>query len=139
MPSSWYCCCTEFSVFDLGVVVPFSFFSFLLGGVRERGAGYLACSMRAVLLSSGPLILTWGTIVFCCDGKVWELSTGACKHTLAGHTQTVRCVSLVNGYIVSGSRDNKVRVCPALPSQAAPIGSHSFISFNNVSNILRYL
>ena len=43
--------------------------------------------------------------------RVWDASTGECRHTLAGHTSWVHCVAISpdNATIVSGGNDNLVR------------------------------
>jgi WD40 repeat protein len=42
--------------------------------------------------------------------RVWDLDTGACRHTLRGHTDSVRCLELSGRFAVSGSYDYSVRV-----------------------------
>ncbi|EJT74337.1 F-box/WD repeat-containing protein 7 [Gaeumannomyces tritici R3-111a-1] len=45
------------------------------------------------------------------DVRVWDLSTGACLHTLRGHTSTVRCLKMSDSNTaISGSRDTTLRV-----------------------------
>ncbi|KAH6671556.1 dehydrogenase E1 component-domain-containing protein [Plectosphaerella plurivora] len=45
------------------------------------------------------------------DVRVWDLTTGACIHTLRGHTSTVRCLKMSDeNTAISGSRDTTLRV-----------------------------
>ncbi|KAK5989062.1 F-box and WD-40 domain-containing protein 7 [Cladobotryum mycophilum] len=45
------------------------------------------------------------------DVRVWDLKTGACLHTLRGHTSTVRCLKMADANTaISGSRDTTLRV-----------------------------
>lgn len=45
------------------------------------------------------------------DVRVWDLRTGACLHTLRGHTSTVRCLKMSDANTaISGSRDTTLRV-----------------------------
>ncbi|KAI1419010.1 WD40-repeat-containing domain protein [Xylaria sp. FL1777] len=45
------------------------------------------------------------------DVRVWDMTTGACLHTLRGHTSTVRCLKMSDANIaISGSRDTTLRV-----------------------------
>ncbi|KAI6359324.1 hypothetical protein MCOR25_007085 [Pyricularia grisea] len=45
------------------------------------------------------------------DVRVWDLSTGACLHTLRGHTSTVRCLKMSDSNTaISGSRDTTLRI-----------------------------
>ncbi|TDZ23840.1 F-box/WD repeat-containing protein 7 [Colletotrichum orbiculare MAFF 240422] len=45
------------------------------------------------------------------DVRVWNLATGACLHTLRGHTSTVRCLKMSDeNTAISGSRDTTLRV-----------------------------
>jgi len=45
------------------------------------------------------------------DVRVWDLSTGACLHTLRGHTSTVRCLKMSDANTaISGSRDTTLRI-----------------------------
>ncbi|KAL2129440.1 hypothetical protein VTI74DRAFT_4339 [Chaetomium olivicolor] len=45
------------------------------------------------------------------DVRVWDLSTGACLHTLRGHTSTVRCLKMSDAdTAISGSRDTTLRI-----------------------------
>ncbi|CRK47781.1 hypothetical protein BN1723_007761 [Verticillium longisporum] len=45
------------------------------------------------------------------DVRVWDLTTGACSHTLRGHTSTVRCLKMSDANTaISGSRDTTLRV-----------------------------
>ncbi|KAL6414806.1 F-box and WD-40 domain-containing protein CDC4 [Ilyonectria robusta] len=45
------------------------------------------------------------------DVRVWNLKTGACLHTLRGHTSTVRCLKMADANTaISGSRDTTLRV-----------------------------
>ncbi|KOS19564.1 F-box/WD repeat-containing protein 7 [Escovopsis weberi] len=45
------------------------------------------------------------------DVRVWDLKTGACLHTLRGHTSTVRCLKMADANTaISGSRDMTLRV-----------------------------
>ncbi|KAM7205082.1 dehydrogenase E1 component domain containing protein [Rhypophila sp. PSN 637] len=45
------------------------------------------------------------------DVRVWDLTTGACLHTLRGHTSTVRCLKMSDSTTaISGSRDTTLRV-----------------------------
>jgi len=45
------------------------------------------------------------------DVRVWDLSTGACLHTLRGHTSTVRCLKMSDSTTaISGSRDTTLRI-----------------------------
>ncbi|KAK3357594.1 WD40-repeat-containing domain protein [Lasiosphaeria hispida] len=45
------------------------------------------------------------------DVRVWDLKTGACRHTLRGHTSTVRCLKMSDSETaISGSRDTALRV-----------------------------
>ncbi|KAK0709096.1 WD40-repeat-containing domain protein [Lasiosphaeria miniovina] len=45
------------------------------------------------------------------DVRVWDLKTGACLHTLRGHTSTVRCLKMSDANTaISGSRDTTLRV-----------------------------
>ncbi|EIN06319.1 WD40 repeat-like protein [Punctularia strigosozonata HHB-11173 SS5] len=57
----------------------------------------------------GALVVSGG-----CDKtvKVWDVRTGYCLHTLAGHTSTIRCIKVLHGrpVAVSGSRDCTLRV-----------------------------
>ena len=45
-----------------------------------------------------------------CTIRVWNLETGECLRTLAGHTGSVNCLDLLDNIIVSGSSDSTVRV-----------------------------
>ena len=42
--------------------------------------------------------------------RVWDTSSGACVHTLGGHTGTVLCLALRNNSLISGSNDTTVRI-----------------------------
>ena len=42
--------------------------------------------------------------------QIWNAESGACLHTLVGHTSTVRCLAMVDGRVVSGSRDATLRI-----------------------------
>ncbi|KAL2264103.1 hypothetical protein VTK26DRAFT_2305 [Humicola hyalothermophila] len=45
------------------------------------------------------------------DVRVWDLATGACLHTLRGHTSTVRCLKMSDANTaISGSRDTTLRI-----------------------------
>ncbi|KAH6890388.1 WD40-repeat-containing domain protein [Thelonectria olida] len=45
------------------------------------------------------------------DVRVWNLKTGACQHTLRGHTSTVRCLKMADANTaISGSRDTTLRI-----------------------------
>ncbi|KAI0166374.1 WD40-repeat-containing domain protein [Xylariaceae sp. FL1272] len=45
------------------------------------------------------------------DVRVWDMTTGACQHTLRGHTSTVRCLKMSDeNTAISGSRDTTLRV-----------------------------
>ncbi|KAH7313349.1 WD40-repeat-containing domain protein [Stachybotrys elegans] len=45
------------------------------------------------------------------DVRVWDLKTGACLHTLRGHTSTVRCLKIADSNTaISGSRDTTLRI-----------------------------
>jgi F-box and WD-40 domain protein CDC4 len=45
------------------------------------------------------------------DVRVWDMATGACLHTLRGHTSTVRCLKMSDANTaISGSRDTTLRV-----------------------------
>lgn len=45
------------------------------------------------------------------DVRVWNLATGACLHTLRGHTSTVRCLKMSDeNTAISGSRDTTLRI-----------------------------
>ncbi|OAA65736.1 f-box and wd domain containing protein [Niveomyces insectorum RCEF 264] len=45
------------------------------------------------------------------DVRVWNLATGACLHTLRGHTSTVRCLKMCDeNTAISGSRDTTLRI-----------------------------
>ncbi|KAG6022990.1 hypothetical protein E4U41_002115 [Claviceps citrina] len=45
------------------------------------------------------------------DVRVWDLKTGACLHTLRGHTSTVRCLKMADSdTAISGSRDTTLRI-----------------------------
>ncbi|KAI1129617.1 WD40-repeat-containing domain protein [Nemania abortiva] len=45
------------------------------------------------------------------DVRVWDMTTGACLHTLRGHTSTVRCLKMSDANTaISGSRDTNLRV-----------------------------
>ncbi|TQW00351.1 F-box and WD repeat-containing protein [Cordyceps javanica] len=45
------------------------------------------------------------------DVRVWNLKTGACLHTLRGHTSTVRCLKMADEHTaISGSRDTTLRI-----------------------------
>ncbi|EQK97676.1 WD domain and F-box domain containing protein [Ophiocordyceps sinensis CO18] len=45
------------------------------------------------------------------DVRVWDLKTGACLHTLRGHTSTVRCLKMADeNTAISGSRDTTLRI-----------------------------
>lgn len=45
------------------------------------------------------------------DVRVWDMTTGACMHTLRGHTSTVRCLKMSDSNTaISGSRDTTLRV-----------------------------
>ncbi|POR37156.1 F-box/WD repeat-containing protein 7 [Tolypocladium paradoxum] len=45
------------------------------------------------------------------DVRVWDLRTGACLHTLRGHTSTVRCLKMADASTaISGSRDTTLRI-----------------------------
>ncbi|ODA81576.1 hypothetical protein RJ55_00076 [Drechmeria coniospora] len=45
------------------------------------------------------------------DVRVWDLKTGACLHTLRGHTSTVRCLKMADANTaISGSRDTYLRI-----------------------------
>ncbi|RKL24166.1 Pyruvate dehydrogenase E1 component subunit alpha [Fusarium proliferatum] len=45
------------------------------------------------------------------DVRVWNLKTGACLHTLRGHTSTVRCLKMADANTaISGSRDTTLRI-----------------------------
>jgi F-box and WD-40 domain protein CDC4 len=45
------------------------------------------------------------------DVRVWDLRTGACLHTLRGHTSTVRCLKIADERTaISGSRDTTLRI-----------------------------
>jgi len=42
--------------------------------------------------------------------RVWDLDTGACRHVMRGHSDSVRCLALHGSYAISGSYDHTVRV-----------------------------
>lgn len=45
------------------------------------------------------------------DVRVWDMETGESKHTLRGHTSTVRCLKMSDEHTaISGSRDTTLRV-----------------------------
>ncbi|KZT59081.1 WD40 repeat-like protein, partial [Calocera cornea HHB12733] len=46
------------------------------------------------------------------DVRVWDVETGECKHVLAGHSSTIRCLKLLHDrpIAVTGSRDGTLRV-----------------------------
>lgn len=45
------------------------------------------------------------------DVRVWDLTNGACLHTLRGHNSTVRCLKMSDANTaISGSRDTNLRV-----------------------------
>ncbi|KAI0194403.1 WD40-repeat-containing domain protein [Xylaria flabelliformis] len=45
------------------------------------------------------------------DVRVWDMTNGACLHTLRGHTSTVRCLKMSDANTaISGSRDTTLRV-----------------------------
>ncbi|KAI0022105.1 WD40 repeat-like protein [Xylariomycetidae sp. FL0641] len=45
------------------------------------------------------------------DVRVWDMTSGACMHTLRGHTSTVRCLKMSDANTaISGSRDTTLRV-----------------------------
>ncbi|KAK4169298.1 dehydrogenase E1 component-domain-containing protein [Cladorrhinum sp. PSN259] len=45
------------------------------------------------------------------DVRVWDLTTGNCRHTLRGHTSTVRCLKMSDATTaISGSRDTTLRI-----------------------------
>ncbi|KAI9742554.1 MAG: hypothetical protein M1818_003694 [Claussenomyces sp. TS43310] len=45
------------------------------------------------------------------DVRVWDMATGESKHTLRGHTSTVRCLKMSDeNTAISGSRDTTLRV-----------------------------
>lgn len=45
------------------------------------------------------------------DVRVWDMTNGACLHTLRGHTSTVRCLKMSDeNTAISGSRDTTLRV-----------------------------
>ncbi|OLL23945.1 Cell division control protein 4 [Neolecta irregularis DAH-3] len=48
--------------------------------------------------------------------RIWDIETGECTHVFGGHTQTVRCLQIMDGeklgekVFVTGSRDSSLRV-----------------------------
>ncbi|KAK3997345.1 dehydrogenase E1 component-domain-containing protein [Cladorrhinum sp. PSN332] len=45
------------------------------------------------------------------DVRVWDLPKGTCRHTLRGHTSTVRCLKMSDATTaISGSRDTTLRI-----------------------------
>ncbi|BFZ60368.1 hypothetical protein YB2330_001404 [Saitoella coloradoensis] len=45
------------------------------------------------------------------DLRVWDLRTGMCRHTLQGHSSTVRCLKMSDSKTaISGSRDTTLRI-----------------------------
>ncbi|BGP56202.1 hypothetical protein JCM8202v2_003815 [Rhodotorula sphaerocarpa] len=68
-----------------------------------------ACATARGWGQDGAILVSGG-----CDRtvRVWDVSTGRCIHTLAGHTSTVRCLRVLDArpVAVSGSRDGSVRV-----------------------------
>ncbi|KAL5598895.1 uncharacterized protein BROUX77_005928 [Berkeleyomyces rouxiae] len=60
-------------------------------------------------------MVPWGDILVSggCDRdiRVWNLESGACIHTLRGHTSTIRCLKMSDeNTAISGSRDTTLRV-----------------------------
>lgn len=51
--------------------------------------------------------------------KVWSLSDGKLRHTLTGHTDTVKAVAVSNHRVVSGSADRTIKVWNLLLGGAA--------------------
>ena len=43
--------------------------------------------------------------------KIWDWNKGNCINTLSGHNHWVKCLTqLSNGYIISGSQDNIIKI-----------------------------
>ncbi|KZO92832.1 WD40 repeat-like protein [Calocera viscosa TUFC12733] len=59
--------------------------------------------------NAGPVVVSGG-----CDRdvRVWDVESGECKHVLAGHSSTIRCLKLLHDrpIAVTGSRDGTLRV-----------------------------
>ena len=45
--------------------------------------------------------------------RVWDLKTGACAHVLQGHVFRIRCLSLHDNMLVTGSWDSDLKVSKA--------------------------
>lgn len=49
--------------------------------------------------------------------RVWEVETGACKHTLLGHQSLTSGMELRNNILVSGNADSTVKVWDIITGQ----------------------
>ena len=49
--------------------------------------------------------------------KLWDVGSGTCVKTLAGHIQRVSSVCEVGGMLASGSEDNTVKMWPMTNDQ----------------------
>lgn len=67
--------------------------------------------------------------------RVWDVETGACKHTLMGHQSLTSGMELRDNILVSGNADSTVKVWNTVTGQCLQTlsGKHSkFVFFNNI-------
>ena len=81
-----------------------------MGGVEELSGGYELSLIHiyGVHVVSGSL----DTSI-----RVWEVETGACKHTLMGHQSLTSGMELRNNILVSGNADSTVKVWDIVTGQ----------------------
>ena len=60
--------------------------------------------------------------------RVWEVKTGACRHTLMGHQSLTSGMELRNNILVSGNADSTVKVWDIVTGQCLQTLSGNFIS-----------
>lgn len=63
--------------------------------------------------------------------RVWDVETGACKHTLMGHQSLTSGMELRNNILVSGNADSTVKVWDIVTGQCLQTLSGSY-KFNPI-------
>lgn len=72
--------------------------------------------------------------------RVWDVETGACKHTLMGHQSLTSGMELRNNTLVSGNADSTVKVWDITSGQCLQTlaGMYSFIYCNPLTSFNTY-
>jgi len=80
----------------------------LVNGVYALGfiINKQASVLRSLIWVSGTLISGYSDPTI----KIWDINTGQCTKTLAGHTGSVNSLLCVNGMLISGSSDHTIRI-----------------------------